>query len=471
MKNKKYFINILLLFLFGFFNIFGENFKNLDISEIYTEKVKKLNQKIKPGKQYLLLIGIDKYQNRLPLNIHVNNAKEIRNILYKKYYINEITELYNENATKENIIRTINKLSRKLNFNDSVVIFYGGHGYIDPKTNKGYWIPYDGGINEIVKEKWIPNEDIRNLVSFFPAYHVLLICDSSFSNNLINPIDSSSLDYNEEYFKNIIKYKSRQILSSGVPESESFESEFIIRFKSFINNYNKSYLDPDTIYNNIKLNIKPVPFFGELKSTGNVKGSSFIFYKRENDPVDNEYLVKLDKKEKLENNIKSNNEKTNDSTKEEKNEKSSKNETELSVKEEELKRREDQIKKKEDDILASVYAKITNKVGLSLCPLGVSLTLSGIIILAVDLGFYSKELENSRNQLKDGSIQYSQYEKIYNNYIGLIIAGSALSAVGLIFVTVSIPLMLYKKSFKPIKILSLDFNLSDNSSIYLSYKF
>lgn len=473
MKNRLFCFILFLIFMLSIMNVYGDSekiarldlkkIKMLEISKIYSEKVKKLNEFTNPGKQYLLLIGIDKYQNRLPLDINVSNAKELRNILYEEYYINNVIELFNEDATKENIENIFKSLNNILSFNDSIIIFYGGHGYIDPKTNKGYWIPYDGGINEVIKDKWIPNEDIKGYISFLQAAHVLLISDSCFSNDLIIPDNSSIKEFEEEHFKMIIKNKSRQVLGSGVNESESADSEFIMRVKKFFKNYNKSYLDPVMIYNNIKLNIDPTPIFGELSGSGHTKGSSFILFKRENDPVAKEELTKFDKKERIK-------DQTTDSLTKEKTEKLSKNEEKIGLKEEELRIKEEELKKQQEDILPIVYAKIINNVGIVLCPIGITMILSGIAILVVDLTFYSRELENMKQQLKNDKIQYYQYEKVYNNYIGLIVAGVALSAVGLILVVVSIPLMVYKKDFKTKK-LSLNFDLGKDTNIYLSYKF
>ena len=45
------------------------------------------------GKQYAVLIGIDKYQEWNPLRNPVKDAKEIKDILQRRYYIDEFLEL------------------------------------------------------------------------------------------------------------------------------------------------------------------------------------------------------------------------------------------------------------------------------------------------------------------------------------------------------------------------------------------
>ena len=79
---------------------------------IYAQKrgfrfaVKKLDPSFTVGKQYLLLIAIDRYKEWLPLKNPVKDAREIKEILLTRYYIDRVIELYDTNATKANILRT-----------------------------------------------------------------------------------------------------------------------------------------------------------------------------------------------------------------------------------------------------------------------------------------------------------------------------------------------------------------------------
>jgi len=61
------------------------------------------------GRQYAVLIAIDKYKNWMALRNPVKGAREIEDILSKRYFITDFRELYDEDAIKAGIIRLFNK--------------------------------------------------------------------------------------------------------------------------------------------------------------------------------------------------------------------------------------------------------------------------------------------------------------------------------------------------------------------------
>ena len=59
------------------------------------------------------------------------------------------------------------KLSRKINKNDNLVIFYAGHGNYDKKTEKGYWMPSNS--NRDFEENIILNTSIVTYIKAIPS--------------------------------------------------------------------------------------------------------------------------------------------------------------------------------------------------------------------------------------------------------------------------------------------------------------
>ena len=139
------------------------------------------------GKQYAVLIAINKYQNWPALRNPVKDAKEIQEILSRRYYLSDFMELYDEDATKAGIIKLFNKLLVTTKPEDSVLIFYAGHGHLDNSSNAGFWIPVDGGTDVDEQANWLPNNQIRGFISNIKARHVALIADSCFSGDILNP--------------------------------------------------------------------------------------------------------------------------------------------------------------------------------------------------------------------------------------------------------------------------------------------
>lgn len=62
------------------------------------------------GKQYAVLIAVDKYANWMALQNPVKDARQIKDILTRKYYVSDFLELYNEAATKAGIMKLFGTL-------------------------------------------------------------------------------------------------------------------------------------------------------------------------------------------------------------------------------------------------------------------------------------------------------------------------------------------------------------------------
>jgi len=208
-------------------------------------------QEIQIGKQYAVLIGIDKYQEWNPLRNPVNDAKTIKEILQRRYFIDEFIELYNEDATSSGIRKLFSKLIDEVQPADSVLIYYAGHGYLD-KFKTGFWIPVDGGKDLDEQKYWIPNSQIRNFVTQMKARSVALIADSCFSGDLMNVNRGATPTIDSAYYRNALHYSARQVLTSGASESVPDESEFARQFKAVLENNTEVCLDPLGMYDRIR---------------------------------------------------------------------------------------------------------------------------------------------------------------------------------------------------------------------------
>ena len=133
------------------------------------------------GKQYAVIIGIDHYQNWLPLKNAVTEAKTLRQVLADNYYIDEFIELYDADATAINIRKLfIQTLPDKLGVHDSLLIFYAGHGYLD-ESKSGFWIPVDGSRDSYAQDRWLANAQLRNYIGQLKAQRILVMVDSCFA--------------------------------------------------------------------------------------------------------------------------------------------------------------------------------------------------------------------------------------------------------------------------------------------------
>ncbi|WP_461252203.1 caspase family protein, partial [Treponema sp. R8-4-B8] len=196
------------------------------------------------GKQYALFIAIDTYSKWPPLKKPVSDAKEIKDILQRDYFIDEVIELHNNNATKQNIIRTFNNLQSKLDTHDSLFIYYAGHGHLDKNSDSGFWIPVDGGIDVYSQENWLPNNQIRGLISRFKTIHIFIVSDACFSGDIIDTTREMLPEINNAYYRKAYTLISRQVLTSGSIEAVPDQSEFSTAMINFLRKNTSHLLAP-----------------------------------------------------------------------------------------------------------------------------------------------------------------------------------------------------------------------------------
>lgn len=133
---------------------------------------------------YLLVIGIDDYKNsKLDLNFAQADASSFVSVmgnqekgLYKEIIIDT---LYNKNATKENILASLDKLQSEASINDVVMIYFAGHGSY--QEDMFYFIPHDAvrlmDANHL-KEKGISSNEVQEKLRNTKALKQFIIIDA-----------------------------------------------------------------------------------------------------------------------------------------------------------------------------------------------------------------------------------------------------------------------------------------------------
>jgi uncharacterized caspase-like protein len=121
------------------------------------------------------------------------------------------------NATRAEVIRLFKSIADAAERDDSVLVFYAGHGY-ETDDKKGYWIPVDGSPDD--PTTWISNSDIAKLLARVPAKQVILIADSCYSGTLAS---EQRLDPKQMFAKRdeILRKRSVTVMSSGGDEPVS----------------------------------------------------------------------------------------------------------------------------------------------------------------------------------------------------------------------------------------------------------
>ena len=241
------------------------------------------------GNQWLFVIGVDTYIHWPRLNTAVSDAKSVKDVLLSRYYFDKehLIELYDEQATRKNILSKLRFLAKNVRRDDSLVIFYAGHGHLDSITKTGSWIPVESGTKDV--SAWISNHDIKNYlrVDAIKAKHILLISDSCFSGDFFRGHRGKLPEVTDEVIKRAYRLTSRQAITSGGLEPVSDEgfgrnsifSHFLVKT---LKENQKPFLMASDFFPDIKAgvveNAEQFPRFGSLIGTGGQQGGELVLF-------------------------------------------------------------------------------------------------------------------------------------------------------------------------------------------------
>jgi formylglycine-generating enzyme required for sulfatase activity len=238
----------------------------------------------KVGAYRALIIGINNYKDpKIPdLKTPLNDIKALADLLQCKYgfKVETITE---KQATKERIYNSLRSLSAKVKPNDSVLIYYAGHGDLDRQYNDGWWIPYDATAGNPVT--YLDNVQVQKAMRSMKARHVLLISDSCYSGTLFGETRAMPQVITDKYYLDLYNEKSRWGITSGnkTPVADSGtggHSIFAYQLIKELRNNEKTYLSTQEIYTRIapivRNSSEQTPICRPIRNTGDM-GGEFVF--------------------------------------------------------------------------------------------------------------------------------------------------------------------------------------------------
>jgi filamentous hemagglutinin family protein len=186
-------------------------------------------------------------------------------------------------ASRADIITSLNKLAREVGPNDSVTVYYAGHGYLNEKTGNGYWIPGDAKASS--PDNWISNNDIAKLLGNIPAKQLMLVSDSCYSGSLTKQqwVGAGQVDP-----KVILAKRSVTVMSSGGEEPVSDEGKdgHSIFAYNFINALKSvKQVEPagkvfETVKTEVTKEFPQQPQYGGSVSAGHNTGGDYLFEAR-----------------------------------------------------------------------------------------------------------------------------------------------------------------------------------------------
>jgi TPR repeat protein len=176
------------------------------------ENKSKIIADIEFGEYHALIIGNNDYEFLPKLNTAINDAKTLGSVLEKKYGFKTVVLT---NASRRDILKSLNKFRKSLKEDDNFLIYYAGHGNFDESTKTGYWQPVDAEITD--DTDWIPNSTISRIIKGIAARNVIVVADSCYAGAVFRGLEIVDIDRKEDsqYLKQIIEKKTRVALTSG----------------------------------------------------------------------------------------------------------------------------------------------------------------------------------------------------------------------------------------------------------------
>lgn len=238
----------------------------------------------KLGSYKALVIGINQYQDKkIPaLKTAVNDARELSNLLKTKYGF-EVILLLDHQATRKAINQKLRELAANSTSDESVLIYYAGHGEFDRVLNDGWWVPADARAGEA--ETYLDNTVVQKVMNSMKARHVLLISDSCYSGTLFGEARSLPPLIDDRYYLNLYNEKSRWGMTSGnkTPVSDSGSaghSIFAYQLIKALKKNEKPYITTQEVYTKIAPiianNSEQQPLCSPIRGTGD-QGGGFVF--------------------------------------------------------------------------------------------------------------------------------------------------------------------------------------------------
>lgn len=232
------------------------------------------------GDYHALVIGINDYKSLPKLKTALTDARAVARTLESKYgYVVHLLE----NPTRIDIIDKLDTMREKLTENDNLLIYYAGHGWLDPQSGRGYWLPVNAETDR--RARWFSNSDLTDAMQALFAKHVMVVADSCYSGTLTRSIKPSNRT--PDFIERMAKKRTRVVLSSGglepvVDSGGGKHSLFAAQFLRALNE-NQAILDGTRLFEivrkNVVLNAEQTPQYSDIRRAGH-EGGDFLFVRR-----------------------------------------------------------------------------------------------------------------------------------------------------------------------------------------------
>jgi CheY-like chemotaxis protein len=181
------------------------------------------------GRNLIAVIGIDRYQRWRPLSNAVNDARAAMELFERLGFAQATEALIDGAATARAIQALVIDDLVTLSSDDSLVLFYAGHGgnrrhrVGNRDVMTGYLIAVDSDDRV---STWVELEAWLRAVALLPAKHILVILDACHSGIALDPVikwrDGTS--WRDETLATLKERRSRRIIASALGDQRALDA-------------------------------------------------------------------------------------------------------------------------------------------------------------------------------------------------------------------------------------------------------
>jgi WD40 repeat protein len=193
----------------------------------------------KISRSLAIVIGIDQYTHIRKLKNAVNDAKELADVLEKRYKYKVLRLVEDGDATSEKLSHLLKNLDQriiqigdeliKVEESDRILFYFAGHGFPEETEESedgkpaGYLMPQDSQQND--KNTWLSMQKLHDALTSLDCRHLLMILDCCFAGRILwaglkRNAGRSRKMYRQSYDR-FIKFPAQQVITSAAHDEEA----------------------------------------------------------------------------------------------------------------------------------------------------------------------------------------------------------------------------------------------------------
>jgi uncharacterized caspase-like protein len=238
------------------------------------------------GQYHALVIGNDHYRQWTPLNTAIADATAVANVLQDQYGFH--VKVIKDSSRKETL-KALNDYRKTLSERDDLLIYYAGHGFLEPEIDRGYWIPVEGDLLD--NTEWIEFPAVTDLLELIPAKQVLVVADSCFAGKLVRSAMARLNPEVQDQARQLLlrSIADRKITSGGakpvLDDGGAGHSIFAAAFLAVLSE-NTTALETERLFWTVRarvaeaaerMKVEQVPTYGPIHMAGHEGLGDFVF--------------------------------------------------------------------------------------------------------------------------------------------------------------------------------------------------